>query len=255
MPVIFVRSGACQIPQPIATIALVQQSSTLISQPAGTSFSPSTAGLTGVAAGNLLLSIGGWWDGNANTGGTTPAPTNSNGTFVRAGSAAPVNPDNVTPPGWPVNSQICQILSAAAGTHTVTPPDIFTNGGDGYFLVTEWGAPGKTWSRVDSGNGFNGSITSGAVDGCTATTDGAAAQVGDLVVCACAVDGNPTSVRVPTPSGYRVLYDMGANTSVNAGMGASYKLATSAGAQSAVWVWADNDCNVARAAIAVYRAS
>src|SRR4051812_22090116 len=93
-----------------SSILVVGQSGTLIQTVSVNSWTPSTASIV-AQAGDLLATMGIWWDGFNNTGGNTPVPGDSAGTLVKAGNAAPQNPDNVAPPGWPVNAQICHILN------------------------------------------------------------------------------------------------------------------------------------------------
>jgi hypothetical protein len=239
------RSGA---------FTLRQQGTTQVQTVSVPSWTASTSTLTGVLAGSLVLAIGGWWDGTANTGAPQQTPTNSNGTFTKSGNAAPTLPSSGVPPGWPVAPEICHILNAASGNHVLTPQNI-SSSGDGYFFGVEFSSPGKTWTLVDSGYGFAGSLTSGAVDGVTVTTAGVAAIPGDLVVVAAALDGNPTSFGIGSPSGSWINLLTSSTSSINVAAGAAYRVCDAPGAQSATWVIADNDCNVFDAVIAVFRAS
>lgn len=236
-------------------ITKVQQSALLTGTFSNGNWSSATTALTSVAAGNLVLAFGGWWDAVVNTGGSQNIPADSNGTFVKAGTAAPNLPaaNPPTPPGWPVAPELCEILSAAAGTHTCTPQSIFPGGGDGYFLAAEFTGGAGTWSRVDDGYAFAGSGTAGAVNGVTVTTAGTAALIGDLVVTIVTTDGDPTAFGMGSPSGTWNNILTTSTTSNNIGMGAAWQIATANGAQSAVYTVTDNDCELANAVIAVYR--
>jgi hypothetical protein len=237
-------------------ITKVQQSSLLTGNFSAAVWSPTTTTLTGVAAGNLVLALGGWWDAVVNTGGSQNIPANSNGTFVKAGTAAPNLPNsNPPPPGWPVAPELCEILSAAAGNHVVTPQNIFPGGGDGYFIAAEFtGGGAGTWSRVDDGYNFAGSGTAGAIDTVTVTTGSTNALIGDLVVSIGTCDGDPTAFGLSSPSNGSWNNIVTTSTSAdNIGMGAAWRIATANGAQSAQWDIADSACELANAVIAVYR--
>lgn len=237
------------------SISLVQQSSTITQLfTGGSTWSPANTSLSGVVSGNLLISLGGWWDSAHGTGGTQVLPTDSNGTFSAARN--PLLPSFTPSPGWPVNGQIGYIASAAAGAHTVTPQNI-GGSGDGYFLFAEFNANfGSTWSLIDGGDNLNRSGTPGAVDGVSVSTDSNLAQVGDLVIALCVTDGNPTAIGVgsPTTGTWNNLLTT-LTTASNIGMGAAWRIATAAGVQTADWVWADNDCQIGCGLIVVLRRS
>jgi len=241
------------------SVSLVQQSSAITQLFTGSSsWSPSNVALTGVASGNLFITLGGWWNSSAGNGGTNATPTDSNGTVSLA--VNPTLPDGVTPPGWPVGGQIGYIAAPNSGTHTVTPPNI-GGSGDGYFLLAEFSsASGSTWTLIDSGSTYNRSGTPGAIDGVTVTTTGSSAQAGDLIIALCVLDGDPTSVGIGSPT-TGVWTDLlnttvtPGTTATNIGMGAGFQLAASSGAQSATWAWSDNACEIGAGLIAVFRKS
>lgn len=209
-----------------------------------------TANLPAVRAGNLVLSIGGWWNIN-DQGGPQRIPTDSNGTLVRADSASPNVPNTTPVPGWPVTPQICYIANAAQGDHILTPYNL-GSGADGYFLGCEFASPGATWSLVDSGFAFAGSATPGAVQTLTVSTAGSAAQVGDLIVVALAADGDPTAVEMGPPGGYDFIA-ANPTTLVNVSFGAGWKTCTTAGTQTQVWTWSDTATEMAQGVVAVFR--
>lgn len=221
---------------------------------AGGVWSPTTVSITGVTAGNLLVVVSGLWDSGRGTGVPQGIHSDSNGTLVGATNANPNLNAAGSPPGWPVAPQISHILSAAAGTHTITPV-VVNSGGDGYLSAIEFSGGGAgTWTQVDGGTGYAGSSTIGAVDGVTATTVGTAAQVGDLVISVTAVDGDPTALGMSSPSNgsWNNLVTT-STTGDSVTIGAAYRIATVAGAQSAVWDSVDAACQQNFAAIAVYR--
>lgn len=224
---------------------VVAQQSSLLTQEwsgaggAGAWIPSSSLSLSGVTAGNLLTSFGGWWNGTPGTGNPTPLPTDSNGT-LQAGS----NPG--MPASLPVHGQIGYIGSAAAGSHTISPNTI-DDQGDGYFRVYEWSG---TYTLVTAGNN-SAQGSAGSVNGITVTSAGSA-QVGDLVVAACVTDGDPVSDPPGAASGYATLFQT-SQSDRNIAIWAGFKAATSAGTQSAVFAWSDNTCLIGSAVIAVFR--
>lgn len=209
--------------------------------------SPGTVTLTGVQAGALLLTFGAWWDAD----GGQVLPSSSNGGTLSAG----VNPALPSgPSGYATHCQLAHFLSAAAGTHVITPQSVGADG-DGYFLAAEFRATfGSSWSLVDSGSNVSESATAGAIDGISVNTAGTAAQVGDLVIAGALSDGDPTAIGIGAAPGYTELLATSTTTD-NIGAGWGWKIATSAGQQSAAWTWADNDQKMGAAVIAVYRRS
>lgn len=237
------------------SIARVQQSATLAQIWTGGSDwnAPGNVTLTGVAAGALLISCGGWWDSNHGTGGTQSLPSSSNGGAFTA-ARNPTLPSFSPAPGWPVHGQIGYIGNANSGTHVITPQNIGLSG-DGYFFVAEFEGPAGAWSLVDGGDNLALSGTAGAVDGVTVNTVGTAAQIGDLVVAVCVTDGDPSAIGVGAPSGYANELLATITATDNIGVGVGWKIATAAGQQSASWTWADNDCKLGAGLIAVFRRS
>lgn len=237
------------------SISFVQQSTTITQLfTGGSTWIPADTTLSGVTSGNLVLSLGGWWDSAHGTGGTQSLPTDTNGTF--SAGRNPTLPSFTPPPGWPVHGQIGYIGGANAGSHVVTPQNI-AGSGDGYFLTAEFSANfGTAWSLVDGGDNLALSGTPGAVNGVSVSTVGTATQVGDLVVVVCVTDGDPTAVGVgsPTTGTWNNLLTT-STTASNIGMGSAWRLATASGTQTADWVWADNDCELGAAVIAVFRRS
>lgn len=247
---------ANSVPAPgSSAIEFVRQSATLAQLWTGGSDwnAPGNVTLSGVAAGNLVLAFGGWWDSNHGTGGTQQLPSSSNGGLMSAGRN-PTLPSFSPAPGWPVHGQIAYLAGAAAGAHVITPQNIGLSG-DGYFFAAEFSGPGTTWTLVDGGDNLALSATAGAVDGVSVTTVGTAAQVGDLVVAMAVTDGDPSAVGIGAPSGYANQLLATVTATNNIGVGVGWKLATAAGQQSASWTWADNDCKLGAGLIAVFRRS
>lgn len=235
-------------------ISLVQQSTTITQLfTGGSTWDPATTTLSGVASGNLVLSLGGWWDSAHGTGGTQSLPTNTNGTF--SAGRNPTLPSFTPSPGWPVHCQIGYIASATAGSHVVTPQNI-GGSGDGYFLCAEFTGPAGSWTLVDGGDNTNLSGTAGAVDGVSVSTVGTATAVGDLVVVVAVTDGDPTAVGIgsPTTGTWNNLLTT-STTASNIGLGVAWRIATASGTQTADWAWADSDCKLGAAVIAVFRKS
>lgn len=212
--------------------------------------SPGNVTLSGVAAGNLVLTFGAWWDTVRSNGNAQGIAADSNGTL--AAGISPTLPDTTPAPGWPVSGQILRILAAAAGNHVITPPALGVDG-DGLFFAAEFsGGAAGTWTQVEVNSNIALSATPGAIDGVSVSTAGAA-QVGDLVVALCTTDGNPSAIGVGAPSGYANEILLTTTTTVNIAAGAGWMIATSAGAQTASWTWADDACQYGQALIAVFR--
>jgi hypothetical protein len=252
MPLVFSSRGILTQPTGApGAITKVQQSTNCVELFSVGSWSPATTTLSSVVAGNLVLSMGIWWN-STNIGAPQDIPTDSNGTLVGAGAANPNAPANPTPaPGWPVAPQICYIANANSGNHVLTPLNL-GGGGDGYFFGVEFQAAGATWSLVDSGVAFSGSSTPGAVQSLTVNTAGTAAIAGDLVVALIAIDGDPTAFGLGAPTGYTVLLTT-STTNDNVSGGGGWKTASAGGTQSASWAWSDSATEMAHGVIAVFR--
>lgn len=251
MPWLGASNRAYMAPSGGGAFAVVQQSSTLAQVWTGGSdwAAPGNVTLTGVTSGNLLLSFGGWWDSTHGTGGTQVLPTDTNGTF--SAGRNPTLPSFSPSPGWPVHCQIGYIAGVAAGSHTSTPQNIGLSG-DGYFFTVEFSGGSGTWTLVDGGDNTALSGTPGAVDGVSVSTVGTSAQAGDLVVAIAVTDGNPSAIGIGAPSGYTELLNT-PTTTTNISIGVGWKTVSTGGTQSASWTWADNDCQLGAACIAVFR--
>lgn len=244
----------CVVRKVTATLNLVQKSATLVQLwNEDTAWeAPGYAALSSVNAGSLLVSLGGWWDATHGVGGTMSLPSSSNGGALTA-ACNPTLPNTAV--AGPVHGQIAYFASANAGTHNVTPQSI-ADAGDGYFLTAEFAANfGNSWTLVDHGDNFSDSLTPGAIDGVTVNTLGASALAGDLVIALGVTDGTPTAVGIGSPAGYANNLLTTLTTGDNVSVGAAWKIATSPGTQTAAWVWADSDCQIGSAVIAVFRRS
>lgn len=243
------ETRANSVPAYSANYQRVQQSSTLVQlwSPDNAWQSPGFVALSGVQAGSLVITFGAWWDAVHGVGGTQSLPSSSNGGTLSAG-ANPTLPNGAS--AYPTHCQIAHLLGASAGGHNITPQSVGADG-DGYFLAAEFSGPPGTWVLVTSGSAVSESATAGAVDGVTVTTAGSA-QVGDLVIAGVLTDGDPTAIGVGAAPGYNEMLST-ITTTNNIGAGLGWKIAASAGAQSAAWTWADNDQKIGAAVIAVYR--
>ena len=200
-----------------------------------------------VSGAKTLITLGCWWDGS----GGSRLPTDTIGAFTAA-----VNP--TTPSGQsPVRVQVAYQAGAAAGLHTVTP-DFLGSSGDGFFLLTEAEGLATDSPVRDSGHArdwvpIRCPTNPDTIQTITVATDGAAAQVGDLVVALFAMDpcSNP-DIQGGLPSGWTSL---GFNDVVvdNIGYQACYKVVTTAGTQTAAWTWIDDSTFVAEAAMVVFK--
>jgi len=139
--------------------------------------------------------------------------------------------------------------------HTVTP-DAIGRSGDGFFLLLE--AQGldsaslirdfghsRTW-HPKVGPGDPNTIQSISV-----TTDGSAAQVGDLAVAIIGQDSYGDNNQMSLPEGWTSL---GVEHSAldNICYRACYKIVTTPGPQAVTGSWVSNSCFVAEAAIVVF---
>lgn len=210
-------------------------------------WAPLTHGVT-VYAGERLVTLGTWWDDS----GTNPTavPTDSAGTFT-----AIINPTRPGTDGALTQVQIAEQASPSAGLHTITPPNLDTFG-DGWLLTLRLSGVGDV---VDSGH-FRDyhdlvwpSPDPDTIESLTITTDGTAAQVGDLAVVMFQYDPyyQPLTYLVK-PAAPWVVLGYWDNVTDNLGYLACYKIVETAGAQSCTISWTDANTSVVDAAIAVW---
>ena len=197
---------------------------------------------TGIQA---FLALGAWWDGNS---GRTGLPTDSNGSFSFA----------VTPKfgNYPVQVQVAYQTNLASGGHVVTPAAIGSSG-DGYFLLVQVQGMGPSLIVRDSGYAINQHTAYGPGDpnvilSATITTDGSAAQVGDLAVAVFGQDDYEDNNQMSLPAGWTFL-GVGNHATDNICYSACYKIVGSPGRQSVTCSWVDTSCFVTAAAIVVFK--
>lgn len=235
--------------RPGSSYAKIQQSSTLTQlwSPDDAWQSPGFVALSGVQGSSLLVTFGGWWDAAHGVGGAQSLPSSSNGGSLSA-SVNPALPNGAS--AYPTHCQLAHFLSPSPGAHNITPQSVGA-AGDGYFLAAEFSGPPGVWSLITTGASVNESATAGAVDGVSVSTAGSAA-VGDLVIAGVLTDGDPTAIGIGAAPRFEEMLAT-STTANNIGLGLGWKIATSAGPQSAAWTWADNDQKLGAAVIAVFR--
>jgi hypothetical protein len=209
-----------------------------------------TAAVT-IASGDVLVSVGGWW----NDTGThpVPVPTDNNGTFT-----ATVNPDISTGEN-PVSVQFCHQATPTVGSHTVTPPSLATTG-DGYFALVklagiDTSSPIRDTGRTRNWHTIHSPPDPATIQTITVTSSGSSAQVGDICLLAVVMDPNSTSntdVAFVPPAGWWVLVNK-FNCADNVGFILCAAKVTTAGQISATVTWTDANTFVADATMVVYK--
>jgi len=179
-----------------------------------------------------------------NSAGPAAAPSDSVGKLSVAVNQAP----SYAHP--PVVAQIYYQLSAAPGTHVITPPDLGGGDGDGTLYVVQVRGL-ATSSLVSTGNNH----ADGTALPSVSTNLSNNAQPGDFVVAIGGEDnavvfGNAGVSNPPATWQPLGVQNDGAN---NVPSSACYRLAPSAGNQAVTWRWDDPGANVIAAAIAAFR--
>ncbi len=207
---------------------------------------PATQSIT-ISGSNALITLGAWWDGN---NVATLPPTDTNGLFV---SAVPVK---FSLYGYPVQVQVTCEINASAGGHLVTPAAI-SGSGDGYFLLAQVpglssGSPVRDSGYATNWHAYYGFNDPNSIQAITVTTDGNAAQIGDLAVAIFVMDNesNP-NIDISLPAGWTSL-GFNNNATDNIGYRACYKIVSAAGRQSVTCSWTDDSTYIAAGAIAVF---
>ena len=208
-----------------------------------------------VSGSNMLITLGAWWDGGdfaTDFVKLSRLPTDTIGLFTGVvTNGSPYAED-------PVRTQIALQASPAPGLHAVTPPPIGVNG-DGFFVLVEVGGLATNAPVRDTGHArvwhpfLNGAPDPNSIETITVSTDGTAAQVGDLAVAVFVMDNNVNSdIQISLPTGWTSL---GFNNEVvdNIGYRACFRIVTEAGRQTATCSWTDNTTFVAEGAIAVFK--
>jgi hypothetical protein len=202
-----------------------------------------------VSGSKTLITLGCWWDDGYRR---TSLPIDTSGTFSNS-----ISP-KVGLEHAPVQVQVAFEAAASVTGHTITPP-VIGGTGDGFFMLLEIEGLVTNWPVRDSGQSrkshpFFGPGDPNTIKTITATTDGGAAQVGDLAIAIFAMDNNSNpDINISLPSGWTSL---GFNNAAvdNIGYRACYKIVTSAGAQTATCTWSDDSTFVAEAALVVFKA-
>lgn len=194
---------------------------------------------------NTLLALGAWW-----TEGYTvsPMPADTNGLFVSA--------INARLGLYPVQVQLAYEAGVVPGDHSVTPPPV-GGSGDGFFLLVQAQGLGSSPLMRDSGysltwHTYYGFNDPNKIQSVKVTTDGSAAQIGDLAVAIFVMDNdsNP-NINISLPEGWTSL-GFNNNATDNIGYRACYKIVSSTGEQSVTCTWTDDSTYVAAGAIAVF---
>jgi hypothetical protein len=210
---------------------------------------PATQTLT-LSSRNTIITMGCWWD---NFGVVTAVPSDSHGRFTNAIHRT------VGLSHAPLQIQIAYQAGAASGQHVITPAKIGAKG-DGYFLVLEVEGLDERSPIRDTGQSRKshpqfGQGDPNTIQSISVSTDGAAAQVGDLAVAVFSMDPceNP-NINIDLPEGWASL---GFNNAAlqNIGYLACCKIVTEAGRQSATCNWSDDSTFVAEAALVVFKAA
>jgi hypothetical protein len=208
---------------------------------------PATQSLT-ASTNRTIMTLGAWWDDHWVV---TALPTDTNGTLTNAIVRS------VGLANGPLQTQIAYEAAAAAGRHLITPPKIGARG-DGFFLVLDVGGLDATAPIRDSGqtrvsHPMFGHGDTNSIESISVSTDGTAAQVGDLAVAVFALDQyeNP-DMHIDLPEGWTSL---GFNNAArqNICYRACCKIVTEAGRQSATCTWSDDSTFVAEAALVVFK--
>jgi len=150
----------------------------------------------------------------------------------------------------PVYCQVFAAFNLAAGTYSITPPNVEPGSGDGDMYVLHVsgisGVRANTLGTDHQGSGTTGNLTS------TTSTLGSGAQAGDLVVGIGGTDNNTevTTLTVSTPSGWTNLAKQtdGTNSPPSS---FDYTTATG-GSQSATWTWPAESSPVADSAVVAF---
>jgi hypothetical protein len=211
------------------------------------SWVPSTQLLT-LSSKKTIITLGCWWD---DSWAVTALPTDSNGKFINA-----IN-RTVGLSHAPLQNQIAYQAGTAVGQHVITPPKIGKRG-DGYFLCLEVEGLDENSPIRDSGQSRKshapfGHGDSNTLESISVSTDGAAAQIGDLAVAIFSMDpfDNP-NINIDLPEGWMSI---GFNNVAvqNIGYRACFKVVSEPGRQSATCTWSDDSTFVAEATMVIFK--
>lgn len=180
---------------------------------------------------------------------------NGNGTYVPTmtptGLTTIYDPSaTYTGTAEPVYCQLFAALNLAAGTYTITPPDLQAQYGDGDMYVIQ--VRGLSAIRSGSlgtdhqGTGTTGNLTS------TTSTLGSSAVAGDFVIGVGGTDNNTavTTLLVTTPSGWTNIGKQSDGTN-SPPSSFDYKMAAG-GSETATWTWPAENIPVADSAVVAF---
>jgi hypothetical protein len=208
-------------------------------------WAPASITLTDVAAGDAIFVLGAYW-GDLVAGSST-APTDDRGTLRRVLDQGPSLVGRKKPP---VFTQLYVELDAAPGAHTIIPPFLGGQGGDGTFYVVQ--VRGLTERRLIATGGTwrKGS----AIASLSAALEGVVDR-GDFVIALGGYDnteGRDTAGWSHPPPGWIAL-GIQDDASNNVPSELCYRTASEWGSQTLTWTWTDPAVNVATAIIAAFR--
>lgn len=210
---------------------------------------PATQSLT-TDTNQTIVTLGAWWDDHWVV---TALPTDSQGTLTNAIVRRIGISDG------PLQTQVAYETAPAPSRHVITPPKIGARG-DGFFLVLDVGGLDAGSPIRDSGQArlshpMFGHGDTNSIESISVSTEGTAAQAGDLAVAIFALDQyeNP-DMRIDLPEGWTSL---GFNNAAlqNICYRACCRIVTKAGRQSATCTWSDDSTFVAEATLVVFKAA
>lgn len=199
-------------------------------------WAPASITLSDVAPGDAIVVAGVYW-GDLVAGSST-APTDEQGTLVRVIDHGPSIVGRKKPP---VFAQVYVELDPAPGAHTLVPPYLGGQAGDGTFYVVQ--IRGLTERRVVATGGTR--FKARAIAGLSVSLDGAAGG-GDLVLALGGYDNTeqrPSAGWSHPPAGW-VALGIQDDASMNVPSELCYRVAAAWGPQSVRWTWTDPTVNV-----------
>jgi hypothetical protein len=208
-------------------------------------WAPASITLRDVMAGDAILVLGVFW-GDLPPGAST-APTDDRGTLVAAVDQGPAVVGRTTPP---VFAQVYVELDAAPGPHTIIPPHLGGQAGDGTLYVAQ--VRGLTEHRLVAtgqarvrGTGISNLSVELRAD----------ADLDDLVVAIGGYDNTEQRERAGwshPPAGWLPL-GVQEDAANNVPSSACQRAAPGRGRQAVTWTWTDPKANVACAVIVALR--
>lgn len=202
-------------------------------------WSAATNTVTCAQGDSIIVAIQCW---NNNSNGAYPA------TMTPVGLTTIYDPSATwTGTSEPVYCQLFAATDLAAGTYTITPPDLQANTGDGdMYVIRASGLSGIRSGSLGTDRQSGTNLVS------TTSSLGSAAQAGDLVIGIGGTDNNTlvTTLTVSTPSGWT---NLGKQTDGTNSPPSSCDYTTAiGGGQSATWTWANEASPVADSAVVAF---